>query len=382
MKIRVPKSMLQFRCNEKGCCCKGWGICFSAGDLTRLVRAYSHAEVGEMLKGARLWKTDDDHLTHFQLKQGRKEVACRFLTSANMCLLQIEKGTEFQPLLCRAFPAAGFVVGDETELHFSAVCPEVLNLIESEDGPFEITLLEAEKGDSLAQRARYQREHPTIEMGNQKITAEQLQVIRRVILEALHRRTRTAVETLASIHYALARLVVDEEPVEAFHIRDDEPVESFNEYLDTCVSLHVPIVLATSFQQYRRFVFDLDLDSVDWNALTNHLIHRPDWRAHLDPTDPKLQTLLFRYLSHRYFAPFSTSPDTPEINFSYGNITHCLATAFRFAVSLGSWLEKDELRTLLKVSLGASEHFYRIIQNMPLSAMPWFLPTETGQQRC
>lgn len=377
MKIRFPKCMLEFRCNEQGCCCKGWGICFSAGDLTRLVRAYSHDEVAQMLKGARLWKTDDDQLTHFQMKQGNKEVECRFLTAANMCRLQIEKGAEFQPLLCRAFPAAGFVVGDETELHFSSVCPEVLNLIDSDDGPFEFTLLDLQRGNSLFERARYQRELPTVEMGNQTITAEQLVTIRRVILDALNRRERTAVETLASIHYALGRLVVNEEPVEAFHIRNNEPVEPFDEYLDTCVSLHVPIVLATSFQQYRRFVFDLNLDTVDWETLSSHLVHRADWHTQLDPANPGLQTLLFRYLSHRYFAPFSTSLDTPEINFSYGNITHCLATAFRFAVSLGSWLELDDMRTLLKVSLGASEHFYRIVQNMPLSCMPWFLPTES-----
>ena len=377
MKIRFPKCMLQFRCNEQGCCCKGWRICFSGNDLNRLVRAYSHEEVAQMLKGSHLWKNDDDLLTHFQLKQGDTDRECRFLTSTNKCLLQTEKGVECQPLLCRAFPAAGIVAGDETELHFCSVCPEVLNLIESDDGPFEITVLDLERGNSLAERARYQQKLPTIELGNRKITTEQLQAIRRVILRALHTRTRTAVETLASIHYALARLVVNEEPVDAFHIRDDEPVKPFDEHLDTCVSLHVPIVLEMSFQQYQRFVFDLDLDSVDWNTLSDHLVHRPDWRSRFNPEDPALQTLLFRYLSHRYFAPFSTSPDTPEINFSYGNITHCLATAFRFAVSFGSWLKNDNVRTLLKVSLGASEHFYRIVQNMPVSSMPWFLPTES-----
>ena len=380
--VTLLEPLLRFACNLKGCCCKKWFIPFQPEDFSRLLAAFDDEERERHVQGWRFYVDPDGTLERFTFGRVGEDDACQFLAEDGRCGLQVEKGTAALPHLCRAFPAyahegvdaIGATDGDDPpiDVHFDLMCPEVLDCIVDSEGPFRLVTVDASPGSALAVRASRVMQLPEISLGGQTLSLGELRTLRARIFTALGDASRPVIDRFAQVHYALARVANGEAPA-TFAVRDEDPVAPFDGYLDECVAIHSPDALARLLDHYRRFVFDLPLDESPWDALPAALAFDATWRDALDPRAPDFQPMLRRYLAYRFFSAFERSPAADQLSFTYGTIAHALATAFRYAVALSRWLGRPVDRTILKVSLGASEYVYRTVR-VPTSAMPWFLP--------
>lgn len=371
--ITTLEPYLSYRCNLQGCCCQDWFIAFRPEDLPPILAAFSPEERDRLIRGWRFFVDPDDNtLTRFQFGHVGENSACQFLAGDGRCGLQMDKGVAVLPHLCRAFPAYAHDGVDGREVHFDPICPEVLNCITDGEGPFRIVEVEVEPGSDLAVRASRALRLPEVVIGQRTLTEDELRSVRDRIFAALGDASRPALDALALVHHALGRVAAGEAPAD-FAVRDTDPVAPFDAWFDQCVGIHQDNALAKLFSQFRRFVFAVDLSGAPWDALASALRHDPRWRATLDPRDPALQPMLRRYLVYRFYSAFQRSPQADELSFTYGTVSHSLATAFRFAVGLARWLGRPADRTLLKVGMGASEWVYRSVK-VPPSALPWFLP--------
>lgn len=371
--VTTLEPYLSYRCNLQGCCCKEWFIAFKPQDLPPILAAFTPEERERLIHGWRFFvDPDDGTLTRFQFGHVGEQAACQFLAGDGRCGLQVEKGAAVLPHLCRAFPAYAHDGPDGIQVHFDPICPEALNCITDAEGPFRLVEVETDETSDLGVRASRPLRVPDVVIGQRTLSAAELLTVRDRIFAALGDPSRPALDRLAQVHYALARVAAGEEPA-AFAVRDDDPVAPFDAWFDQCVGIHHDAALARLFGQFRRFVFAIDLAAADWGALEHALRHDPGWRATVDPRDPELQPMLRRYLVYRFFSAFQRSPEAGELSFTYGTVAHSLATVFRYATGFSRWLGRPADRTLVKVGMGASEWVYRTVR-LPTSTMPWFLP--------
>jgi len=372
--LTTLEPFLGFECNRKGCCCKQWFIAFEPDDLPRVLAAFDDDERDEAVKGWRFFVDEDDNsLTRFHFGLVGPDDTCQFLADDGRCGLQVAKGAQVLPHLCRAFPAYAHEGLDGVEVHFDPICPEVMRCITDQDGPVRLVEVEVEEGSELAVRGSRPLRVPAVSLGDQELTAEQLRRVRERIYDALGDATRPVLDRLAQIHYALARVAAGQ-PADSFAVRADDPVAAFDGWFDGCVAIHQGNALARLLHQYRRFVFDVKLDDdAPWGTLDAALAYDPRWRDQLDLRQPAWQRVLRRYLAYRFYSAFQRSPQAWQLSFTYGTVAHSLATAVRYAVGLARWLGRPVDRTLFKVALGASEYLYRTLR-LPTSSMPWFLP--------
>lgn len=375
--VTLLEPMTRFACNLRGCCCKGWLISFRGEDFGRVVYSFDDRERDELVKGWRFWLREDRSISRFQFARVGKEGACQFLAPDGRCGLQTSKGVDVLPRLCRTFP--GFATEGEPypEVHFDAMCPEVMRVIADtgDDTPMRPVVREVEEGSALAVRAERPHALPDLTIGPRRIELAELALLRDRILDALHGPGAPAIDRLAAVHVALAEIAAGRPPGE-LRLRLDRPVPGFGAYLDQCVATHEARALARLFEDYRRFVFALPLDGVPNDdparrELARALEFDSRWRDALDPRRDDWQPFLGRYLCHRFFSGFNRSPNATRIDFTYGTITHGLATGFRYALGLSRWLGRPLDAAVLEVGLGASEQVYRMLR-LPASAMPWF----------
>lgn len=368
-RVLTPRTMTRFKCNEKGCCCRGWGIPFPPEDVARLLLAFPPEDRDAILEGAQADVSLDGTLKSIRLRQEGEERACQFVTPAGLCGVHARMGPEVLPHLCRSFPTFAHDQGGQLELHFDAVCPEVLERLDADEG-FELVELDLEEGEDLEVRARRPLALPTISMGSQELSFPQLRLIRARILETLTDEGRPPMEALALVNFALLR-TLGGQPPEEFAVDPADPAEAFDAFFEGCMGIHEGRILARMLEDYRPFIHAIELGEVEWEAIHTHLRPDPEWRRALDPGDPALAPLIRRYLCHRFFSAFDRSPSANRLSFTYGTINHCLAVAFRYAVGLGAWLDRPVDRALLKVGMGASEYVFRVFR-MPQWSMPWF----------
>ncbi|MBH25730.1 MAG: hypothetical protein CMH57_15090 [Myxococcales bacterium] len=373
--VLVPEMMLRFTCNQQGCCCKGWRIPFSDQDLVGLMKLLEPDECTERMAGLRVFVDKTTKVVEqVQLATVGEDFACQFLEGAS-CGLQRRYGAENLPRICQAFPAHAQPGAEASELHFDAVCPEVLEQLDEDDAPFQLAEVEVEPGSSLEWRARYLFPLPAIHIGERTFEPTELWTLRRRILKVVEEeggRGGAAIDTLARISYAMARLVNEDQPIDAFEIREGEPVQPFEEHFEVCMRAHHPVPMAKAAYTYRRFVFAIELEGLAWEELVDHLAWRPEWREGFDWREPELQPLMLRFLGHRFFSSFDRLPDDRQLGFNYGTVTHGLATAMRFAMALRDWTGRERVdRDVLKVALGMSEFMYRSWR-LPAATMPWF----------
>lgn len=376
--VLLHEAMLRYQCNLQGCCCREWRISFDSEDLVRVLNAHHEDEHDKLLNRLTLRIDDQGVIQEVNFQDSDNDRACSFLASDNACGLQVAKGVETLPKLCREFPVHAQRLGDAVELHYDAVCPEVLRRLDEESGPFLLTHVAAAEGSEMEFRTRRSFQLPNVQLGDFELDWQDLDYLRRRALHAFNTRQEPALDTLARINYALARLTTasaDDAPTR-FDLSDDDPTEPFDRYLDRCVALHAAYLLARNCVSYQRFVFDVDLSAVDWNTLPAALVPQDDWRSILDPRDPALDGLLRNYLCHRFHSSFDRSPAANHLSFTWGTINHSLATTFRVAVGLSRWLQRPVDRPLLKMAIGATEYMYRSLA-IPTAAMLWFEP-DTG----
>jgi hypothetical protein len=376
--VEYPEPMARFRCNQQGCCCRGWIVPMQPPDLRRLIAHFSDAEMRDVLAGARFNRGPEGRLKSFTLRREGHAKQCQFLCGDGRCGLQVERGPEALASVCHAYPAGAVWRDEARQLFFDLCCPEVLERLDEADEALEIVTRDVEAGDHLEVRARFRFRAPLLRIGERPLSWEQLEQIRRTLIAAYNERRLPVLRTQAAAEYALWQLRCGA-AVDDFALAGDPPEGPFEAYFERCYAAHDSELLYDELRRYERFVFAVDLGHADWRRLPAHLEPRPGWRALIDPDDPRLAPLLFRYLAHRAWAPFAVSYETSQVDLVFAGITHQLATALRLAVALCEWLElRDNPRLPLKIALGAAELAYRTFKRVPTAAMPWFDPDRTA----
>lgn len=376
--VVVPDSMTRFRCNQRGCCCKGWRITFEPEEVIALSRVFPPERRGSIVRGARLFVDDDGLVDGMQLRTVGPERACQFLAPDGRCGVHAEGHADALPGLCHRFPA--FPFRDDlgrVELHFDATCPEVLEQLAERDAPLEvIEVVDPAPDDHLALRSSEAASMPPTAIGDRALSSAEMRRIRScavAYVNAPEQADQSALTLLARVSHAFARLG-NGEALEAFGVRAESEAghRSFDAFFDASVQAHDAGVLGRTFMHYRRFIFTLDLDDAAFDALVPLLTASASWRDELRPTSQAdLQPFLRRWLAHRLFAAYDLSRATGQLAFTYSQITHVLAASFRYQLGLQRLLGRPVDLTMAKLAIGGAEYLHRNLR-MPASAMPWF----------
>ena len=371
VKILMNESMKRFSCNQKGCCCKGWGIIFDGDDLMNLLKGLdTDEERAELIGHSRIEVDENNVVERWRMQDMENNRTCHYLEGDGRCGIHAKKGVSLLPRLCREFPVHSQRAGEEISVHFDAVCPEVLNQLSESDEPYTLVEVEPEPDSELEFRAQRRSIVPPVRIGQVELDYADLIKLRDVAIETLNTRPEPAIDLLGKINYAIARVANGELAAADFAIDHSVDVEPFLAFIDTCVWNHSPDILVRFATTYERFVWDLDLSGRDYDTFAQHL-DPEGWHEAINPYDAAHDPFLRRYLAHRFFSSFDRSPDTNHIGFTYQTINHALATIFRYAAGYASWLDRPVDRTLLKLATGSTEYLYRALR-FPPSSMPWF----------
>ncbi len=370
-KVVIPEAMTRFKCNEQGCCCRGWTIPFRPDDVAKLAQ---HLPEAERTRIKRAVLIADEHTDEKQivLEPVGPQKACTFLEESGSCEVHRRFGMEALPRICVNFPVVPYRSGDQIEMHFTLVCPEVLErLAESEDA-YTIAELDADTVPHVRDRAKLLTGNMSVLMGGVQVPWAQLGAIRQTILRVIGDESRPVLEAVADVSYALGR-IKSRESFEAFSVELVADRQAFYDFFADSIASHEPGLLARQLRGYRRFLFDLPRDGDAWgDALERGLA---DWEAPYRqwvlPTIP--EWLLRRYLAHRYFTLFTNGAG--ELRFSYGSIVHTFALSCRLMAGLCAGFQRPVDVPIAKAAIGASEYFHRQLESrLPPEAMPWFAP--------
>ena len=373
--VTLPEPMLRYRCNERGCCCSGWRIPFRTEDLVRLGR---HLDAGDRARLSRdlemkvelgpegervvkeVYPTDDDG-------------TCRFLAPQGSCEIHAKYGLNALANICVDFPVSTYDAHEGVDFYFDPVCPSVLDALGADDAPLAVTSVRAPYAEpGFALRAAHSRGRPLVEVGRVRLSAPEVDRVRRTVVASLADHARPVWEHLLAIDAAYARLARGECTAETFEILYGDDPGPYLRFFGDCLGAHGVGTLTSVFERYRRFVHGMPIDpaSGDWDALGVHLEQwGPAWERWLAPVEDALRPLHLRFLAHRHFAPFLSVKG--ELRFAAGSIAHTFATSLRYAAAFGAVLGREVDRDVMKAALGASEYVYRCL-DIPPESLPWF----------
>lgn len=121
-----------FHCLAAGCrlsCCKGWNITFDKKDYLSLKRQEGSAELNARLEGGlhriRKGAVNANQYGAFTMKDN----VCPLLREDCLCALQVEKGHDALPEVCRSFPRIESSTISYWERSLSPACEGVLALL-------------------------------------------------------------------------------------------------------------------------------------------------------------------------------------------------------------------------------------------------------------
>lgn len=375
-RVTLPTPMLGYQCNLQGCCCGGWRIPFRTDDLVRLRIRLDDADKATLFENMEMQVElgPDGERTVKEVYPTGDDGRCKFLAEDDKrCGIHMKYGLDALSNICVDFPVATYESADGVDFYYDPVCPSVLDALAADDGPTTITELTAPyASDGTKLRAAHSRGKPVVQLGDTRLTAAQLDRVRRTVVAALGDTTRPVWEHLVAIDGAYARLGRGLLTPETFEITwDDDPAE-WMRFFGSCVGANGSGTLVKVFENYRRFVFAIPTtpESGAWDELGRHLRDfGPAWEQWLAPHEDALRPLHLRYLAHRHFAPFLTVRG--QLVYGAGAITHAFATSLRYAAALGAVLHRPVDRDVMKVALGAAEYVYRSLE-IPPDALPWF----------
>jgi hypothetical protein len=380
--VHVAAPLLDYECNQRGCCCRGWRIPFRADDLVRLATHLPAEEHSDGIVDGLIIITDEDHRTidHIRLEGVGEDDSCRFLEESGQCGVHIRHGTEALPDLCVEFPAFSFVMGNRFEFHHDAICPEVINALERSSADMAELAIDPPIPEAYGLRmSRGSKVLQPVPLNGVALDWPRLMEIRSAVMVALTDASRPALETLCAIAHALGR-VAEGEGDEPFVV-DQEAVdrEAFGEFLYEAMDAYEAPILRTYFWRARRFMFDheygvhgLDLPESTWDALDEHLAN---WQeallARVEPEEPALRRLMLRYMGHRYWSGLATSHS--DLRISFGFVPLVTALSLRVAAAVASCVGGQADNRALKVGLTTGEYVYRN-SRLPVEGFPWFVP--------
>lgn len=150
-----------FHCLAAGCrlsCCKGWRISFDKKDYLSLKRQTGTDELDARMKNGicriRKGPLSDIHYGEFVMEGG----VCPLLREDCLCALQLEKGHEALPLVCRSFPRSEvYLISGYLERSLSPACEGVLALLW--DRPEGIDFLSDPLPKEKRRRGRFLKEN-------------------------------------------------------------------------------------------------------------------------------------------------------------------------------------------------------------------------------
>lgn len=367
--IVLHESMLRFRCNQRGCCCHGWSIPWSGEDAARLIGALDEEDARAFIDYGHFVVNEHRVVEKVYPQERGGDRRCFFLTPEASCRIHRDLGESALPGLCRSFPSHSELLGDALELRFDAICPEVLERL-ADPGPYELTAVDSAETPAVATRVSRPFRAPEVSVAGVDLSWDELVSLRQRIIDAFNAATAPALDVLARVNYAVARLAAGL-PVAKLEVRGDEDPSEYHAYFEEAVRAHSEYFLVATLRPYRRFVYALDLGDVGDDALREALVYSPGWREALAAAPADVGDLLRRYICHRFFGIYERSPQLNSLGLSYGTINHSVATALRFAWSFAQVLGRPLDSACLRVGIGASEHAYRNIR-MPVTVMPWF----------
>ncbi len=383
--VLLSEPMRRFRCNQKGCCCSGWGIPFRLEDFLRLHEHLPDAERAELTQGIQLVVdakekgVNGETILHSLKLDGVGEVeACRFLEKAGTCRVHAQSGLAALPDLCVDFPAFGFHRTDgAVELWFEPVCPEVLERIDESDAPLTLHRQKGAFEDPMHElRVAHSSDKILGRIGAQKIAGTSLDALRDETLSQLARTDRPPWHSLAVLLDGYSRLLPDASGACALELNHSIDPAPFLRFFWACIGAHGSELLAASFVKYERFIYAIDPKPLiaQRDLLETHLMNwQPAFEQWLAPQDDALSALSARYLSHRFATPMVKG--RAELRCAADEIVQIFAIAQRYAAAMGATLQAPVDRRTFLVALGAAEFFIRSMQ-LPREALPWFASRE------
>ncbi len=376
--IHLAAPMLNYRCNEKGCCCQSWGIPFKPSDLARLAAGLPPEERNRVGRELELVVDPDEGIvTTVRLRREGPERRCIFLEKEGGCEVHRRFGTKPLPDLCVTFPVVAYDAGDRIEYHFEALCPSVLDELANPQTPYHEVSLDPKDHPGLAERARNLSGYPKTLLGETPLDQTQMRLLRDRALASLTDTGRPAVEHLCALSYAFDRLRADRD-IEAFEVHYNDDPQPFFAFLEHCANTHNSRVLASLWRSYKHFVHDFDTEDSRLENFEQHIEHwaKPmlTWMV---PQEPALRPLMVRYLSHRYHSLFTRVQG--DIKLSFGSAPQVYALSIRFAAALSGALERPTDLGIAKASLGFADYVYRNI-HLPEASLPWFTPLSEPNQ--
>lgn len=122
-----------FHCLAADCrlsCCKGWDITFDKKDYLLLKRQTGSAELNAKISSGvrRIKKGNLEKMQYGEFAMDH--ITCPLLRGDGLCLLQMEKGHDSLPFVCRSFPRMeSYQVSGYFERSLTPACEGVLNLL-------------------------------------------------------------------------------------------------------------------------------------------------------------------------------------------------------------------------------------------------------------
>jgi Fe-S-cluster containining protein len=372
--VTLPEPMVQYACNQQGCCCGGWRIHFQPHDLVRLAKTLPANERPHLVEDMEINEElgDDGRPVVSSAFLTDAEGRCRFLASdGRRCGVHASVGIEALPDICVDFPVVACETPAGADLFYDPVCPSVLDALAASNDAVREIQQEAPYPDAgVRRRASHARSFPTIHFGVATLDANQLAVIRGRILDLLAGTRRPLPDQVFAIDAAYAEVGRGDRPPEAFALTTDAAPPKYWKFLRECAEAHSHHTLEAVFSDYRRFIFAIPVSGARWDRLAGHL----DSAAHAERAlailnEHSLEPFLRRYLAHRHFAPFFVIQR--RLHFAAGALVHVLATALRFAAAFEAVLERPVDQDVMKAALGTAEYVYRSLEIAPES-LPWF----------
>jgi hypothetical protein len=374
-RVVLPEPMLDYACNQQGCCCGGWRIPFRTDDLVRLSRRLDPDQKALLTKDVEfkveLRPNGERVVKELYIVDG--DGFCRFLEPSGGCGVHARHGLPALPDLCVDFPVATYSAHEGVDFYYDPVCPSVLDQLAASEAPYRLVERTAPYADeAFSLRAAHARGRPIVRIGEVELTPAELDRIRRVVVRSLEDQSRPPWQHLLGIDVAWAQLVRGATSLDAFEIGYDHDPGPYLRFLGDCLGAHGVGVLTTAWDKYRRFVFAIPeaRDPAHWTSLGDHLERWPEaYERWLAPNEDALRPLLLRYLAHRHFAPFLNVKG--ELKFAAGAIVHAFATALRYACGLAGVLQRPVDLDPMKTAIGASEYLYRSLE-IPPESLPWY----------